>query len=78
MTSRDIIDTINTIIDRQDVSIASVARRIGKSSQALNQQLNNNDVKLSTLLSIIGALHCDIDITITDKATDKTYNITTK
>lgn len=78
MTSRDIIDTINTIIDRQDVSIASVARRIGKSSQALNQQLNNNDVKLSTLLSIIEALHCDIDINITDKATDKTYNITTK
>lgn len=75
MTSNDIINTLNQIIDKQDISIASVARRMGKSSQALNQQLNNNDVKVSTMLDIIQALHCDIDITITDRATKEKYKI---
>ncbi len=75
MTSNDIIDTLNKIIDKQDVSIASVARRMGKSNQALNQQLNNNDIKISTLLNIVNALHCDIDITITDRATNHKYTI---
>lgn len=75
MTSNDIINILNQIIDKQDISIASVARRLGKSSQALNHQLNNKDMKISTMLDIIEALHCDIDITITDKATKKEYKI---
>lgn len=75
MTSKNIIDTLSKIIDNQDISIASVARRMGKSSQALNQQLNNNDIKISTFLDIVNALHCDIDISITDRATNKKYTI---
>lgn len=75
MISQNIIDTLNQIIDKQDISIASVARRLNKSSQALNQQLNNNDIKVSKLLEIIEALHCDIDITITDRATKEEYKI---
>lgn len=75
MTSKDIIDVLNQIIDKQDVSIASVARRMNKTSQALNKQLNNNDIKVSTMLDIIEALHCDIDITITDRATKKVYKL---
>lgn len=75
MTSKNIIDTLLKIIDNQDVSIASVARRMNKSSQALNQQLNNDDIKISKFLDIIDALHCDIDITITDRATNKKYTI---
>ncbi len=75
MSSNDIINTLNQIIDKQDVSIASVARRMGKSNQALNQQLNNNDIKISTMLNIIEALHCDIDITITDRATKEEYKL---
>ena len=43
MNSQNIIDTLNQIIDKQDISVASVARRMGKSSQTLNQQLNNNE-----------------------------------
>lgn len=75
MTSKNIIDTLSNIIDNQDVSIASVARRMNKSSQALNKQLNNNDIKTSTLLDIAEALHCDINITIVDRATKKEYKI---
>lgn len=75
MNSQDIIDTINRIIDDQDVSMASIARRLNKSSQALNQQLNNNDIKVSKLLEIIEAMHCDINITITDRATTKEYKL---
>ena len=75
MNSKDIIDTINWIIDVQDVSVASIARRLNKSSQALNQQLNNNDIKVSKLLEIIEAMHCDITITITDRATKREYKI---
>ncbi len=75
MSSKDIINTLNKIIDKQDVSIASIARRMGKSSQALNQQLNNNDIKVSTMLGIIEALHCDIDIVITDRATKEEYKL---
>ena len=75
MNSQDIIDTINRIIDDQDVSMASIARRLNKSSQALNQQLNNNDIKVSKLLEIIEAMHCDITITITDRATTKEYKL---
>jgi len=78
MGSKDIIDTLNKIIDSQDISTASVARRMNKSSQALNQQLNNNDMKISTLLNIINALHCDIDIIITDKVTKQEYKINDK
>lgn len=78
MESKDIIDTLNKIIDRQDISTASVARRMNKSSQALNQQLNNSDMKISTLLNIINALHCDIDIIITDKATKQEYKVKNK
>lgn len=52
-----------------------MARRIGKSTQALNKQLNNDDMKVSTLLNVIEALHCDIDITITDRATKEEYKI---
>ena len=75
MNSQNIIDTLNQIIDKQDISVASVARRMGKSSQALNQQLNNNDMKVSTLLNVIEALHCDVDITIIDRATKEEYKI---
>lgn len=75
MNSIDIIDTLNQIIDIQDISVASVARRMNKSSQALNQQLNNKDMKISTMLDIVNSLHCDIDITITDRATNKKYKI---
>lgn len=75
MNSKDIINTLNQIIDTQDISIASVARRLNKSSQALNQQLNNKDMKISTMLDIVNALHCDIDIIITDRATNKEYKI---
>lgn len=75
MTSKNIIDTLLKIIDNQDISIASVARRMNKSSQALNQQLNNNDIKISKFLDIVNALHCDIDITITDRATKKVYKL---
>lgn len=78
MESKDIIDTLNKTIDRQDISTASVARRMNKSSQALNQQLNNSDMKISTLLNIINALHCDIDIIITDKATKQEYKVKNK
>lgn len=75
MTSKEIINTINNVIQAQDVSIASVARRLKKSSQALNQQLNNNDMKVSKLLEIIDAIHCNITITITDRATGQEYKI---
>ncbi len=75
MNSKDIINTINQIIDKQDISVASVARRLNKSSQALNQQLNNNDMKISKLLEIIEALRCDVTITITDRATKEEYII---
>lgn len=75
MTSKNIINILNQIIENQDVSIASIARRMNKSSQALNKQLNNDDIKISTMLDIIGALYCDIDINITDRATGKEYKI---
>ena len=75
MNSQDIIDTINRILDDQDVSMASIDRRLNKSSQDLNQQLNNNDIKVSKLLEIIEAMHCDITITITDRATKREYKI---
>ena len=75
MKSNDIIDVLNQIIKAQDVSVASIARRMGKSTQALNKQLNNDDMKVSTLLEIIDALHCDVDITITDRATNKNYKL---
>jgi len=75
MTSKKIIDTLVKIINDKDISVASVARRMNKSSQALNQQLNNNDIKISTFLDIVNALHCDIDITITDRATNHKYTI---
>lgn len=75
MNSKDVINTVNRIIENQDVSMASIARRLNKSSQALNQQLNNDDIKVSKLLEIIEAMHCDVTITITDRATKKEYNI---
>lgn len=75
MTSQEIINTINNVIQAQDVSVASVARRLKKSSQALNQQLNNSDIKVSKLLEIIEAIHCDITIVITDRATGQEYKI---
>lgn len=75
MISKDILNTITNVIQTQDVSIASVARRLKKSSQALNQQLNNSDIKVSKLLEIIEAIHCDITITITDRATGQEYKI---
>lgn len=75
MTSKNIIDTLNLIVDDQDISVASVARRMNKTSQALNKQLNNNDIKLSTMIDIIESLHCDIDIIITDRATKKVYKL---
>lgn len=75
MISKDILNTITNVIQTQDVSVASVARRLKKSSQALNQQLNNSDIKVSKLLEIIEAIHCDITITITDRATGQEYKI---
>ena len=75
MDSQKIIDTLNQIIDIQDISVAAIARRMEKSTQALNKQLNNDDMKVSTLLEIIEALHCDVVITITDRATKKEYTI---
>ena len=75
MKSNDIVNALNQIIKAQDVSVASVARRMDKSTQALNKQLNNDDMKVSTLLEIIEALHCDFDITITDRATNKNYKL---
>ena len=75
MNSRNIIDTLNTVIDNQGISIAKVAQRIGKSSQALNKQLNNDDMKISTLLDIVSAMYCDIEIVITDRATNTKYVI---
>lgn len=75
MNSRNIIDTLNTVIDNQGISIAKVAQRIGKSSQALNKQLNNDDMKISTLLDIVSAMYCDIEIVITDRATNTKYTI---
>lgn len=75
MDSKQIISIINNIIIDQDISIAAVARRMGKSSQALNVQLNNDDIKLSTLLAIVDALRCTINITITDKATGEKHSI---
>lgn len=75
MKSNDIINVLNQIIKTQDVSVASIARRMNKSTQALNKQLNNDDMKVSTLLEIIEALHCDLDITITDRATNKAYKL---
>ena len=75
MDSLSVIKTINNIIDKQDVSIASIARRMNKSNQALNKQLNNDDMKVSTLLEIISAMYCDIEIVITDRATNTKYII---
>lgn len=75
MKSNDIVNVLNQIIKVQDVSVASIARRMEKSTQALNKQLNNDDMKVSTLLEIIEALHCDVDITITDRATNKKYEL---
>lgn len=75
MNSKNVIDTLNTIIDNQGISIAKVAQRIGKSSQALNKQLNNDDMKISTLLDIVNAMYCDIEIVITDRATKTKYVI---
>lgn len=75
MDSKQIISIINDIITEQDISIAAVARRMGKSSQALNVQLNNDDIKVSTLLAIVDALRCTVNITITDKATGEKHNI---
>lgn len=76
MTSKEkIMETVNKIIEAQGVSDAAIARRIGKSSQSLNKQLNGSDLKVSTLLSIIDAMHCDVNITITDRATNTTYTV---
>lgn len=75
MNSINVIETLNTIIDNQGISIAKVAQRIGKSSQALNKQLNNDDMKISTLLDIVSAMYCDIEIVITDRATNTKYTI---
>lgn len=75
MDSKDIILVLNKIIEVQDISVASVARRMNKSTQALSKQLNNKDMKISTLLEIIEALHCDININFTDRATNKEYHI---
>ena len=75
MTSKEVLTLVNKIIDNQDISIASVARRLNKSSQALNQQLNNDDIKVSKLLEIIEALHCDVTITIIDRATKNEYTL---
>lgn len=75
MDSKMIINVINDIIAEQDISIAAVARRMGKSSQALNVQLNNDDIKVSTLLAIVDALRCTINITITDKATGDKHSV---
>lgn len=75
MTSKDVIDNIAAIISDKDISVASVARKMGKSSQALNRQLNSNDIMVSTLLNIVNALSCDIDIIITDRADNKQYHI---
>lgn len=75
MNSQNIIDILNQIIKKQDISVASVSRRMGKSTQALNTQLNNNDMKLSTFLDIVNALRCDIDINIVDRATKEEYKI---
>lgn len=75
MNSQNIIDVLNQIIDNQDISVSAVARRMNKTNQALNKQLNNSDMKVSTLLEIINALHCDITITITDRAIRKEYTI---
>ena len=73
MNSKDIINNLNIIILDQDVSFASVARRMNKTGQALGKQLSNDDMKLSTMFAILNAIHCDIDITITDRATGKVY-----
>lgn len=73
--SNDIVDVLNQIRDKQDLSVASVARRMEKSTQALSKQLNNNDMKISTLLEIVNALHCDINIIITDRATGNKYEL---
>lgn len=78
MISKNFINILLEIINDHDVSVASVARRMEKSSQALNQQLNNNDIKISKFLDIVEALHCDIDIVITDRATGKKYRIDNK
>ena len=76
MNSQNIIDTLNAIIKEQDKSIASISRKLGKSNQALNKQLTNDDMKVSTLLEIVEiGLLCDIDITITDRATKKKYKV---
>lgn len=75
MDSKQVINILNDIITEQDISIAAVARRMGKSSQALNVQLNNDDIKLSTLLAIVDALRCTVNITITDKATGEKHSI---
>ena len=75
MDSKQIIDTLNEIIDNQGVSITAISKRMGKSNQALSKQLSNDDMKVSTLLDIINAMYCDIDITITDRATNKKYTL---
>lgn len=75
MNSRNVIETLNTIIGNQGISVAKVAQRIGKSSQALNKQLNNDNMKVSTLLDIVNAMYCDIEIVITDRATNTKYVI---
>ncbi len=51
------------------------SNEINEIINTLNQQLNNDDIKLSTMLNIIEALHCDIDITITDRATKVEYKL---
>lgn len=73
--SKSIITILNDIITDQDISIAAVARRMNKSSQALNAQLNNDDIKLSTMLAIVDALRCTVNITITDRATGDKHSI---
>lgn len=75
MESKEIINKLSEIINNKDVSIASVARKIGKSNQALTKQLSNTDMKVSTLLKIIDAMQCDVSINIVDRASKTKYVI---
>lgn len=78
MESCEVIGILTKIIEEQDVSIASVARRMGKTTQALNKQLHSDNMRITTLLEILEAMHCDIDITLTDRATGRKFIICEK
>lgn len=50
-----------------DMSRADLASALGVSVSNLNQNLRNDNFRISTMISIAEALDCDLNISLTDR-----------